>query len=53
MNDKAYATTLSDSNSSNSDLEDSCDKEGTFSTVMTIAHVESLVEFACARTWGA
>ena len=39
---KAYATTLSDSNSSIYDLEDSCDEEGNFSTFMTIAHVESL-----------
>ena len=39
---KAYATTLSDSDSSTSDLEDSCDEEGNFSVFMTIAHVESL-----------
>ena len=39
---KGYATTLSDSNSSTSDLEDSCDEEGNFSAFMTIAHVESL-----------
>ena len=38
---KAYATTLSDSNSSTSNSEDSCDKEGNFSAFMTIAHVES------------
>ena len=38
---KAYATTLSDSDSSNSDLEASCDEEGNFSAFMTIAHVES------------
>ena len=36
-----YATTLSDSDSSISDSEDSCDKEGNFSTFMTVAHVES------------
>ena len=41
MKGKAYATTLNDSESSNSDLEDSCDEEGNFSTFMTIAHVES------------
>ena len=35
-------TTLSDSNSSNSDSDESCDGEGNFSTFMTIAHVESL-----------
>ena len=38
---KAYATTFSDSDSSNSDLEASCDEEGNFSAFMTIAHVES------------
>ena len=38
---KAYATTLSDSDSSTSNLEDSCDEEGNFSAFMTIAHVES------------
>ena len=36
-----YATTLSDSDSSTSDFEDSCDKEGNFSAFMTVAHVES------------
>ena len=35
-----YATTLSDSDSSTSDSEDSCDEEGNFSVFMTIAHVE-------------
>ena len=39
---KAYATTLSDSDFSTSDLEDSYDEEGNFSAFMTIAHVESL-----------
>ena len=38
---KAYATTLSDSDSSTSDSEDSCDEEETFSAFMTIAHVKS------------
>ena len=38
---KAYAITLSDSDSLTSDLEDSYDEEGNFSTFMTIAHVES------------
>ena len=38
---KVYATTLSDSNSSSSDSDESCDGEGNFSTFMTIAHVES------------
>ena len=37
---KAYATTLSDSGSSSSDSETSCDKEGNFSAFMTIAHAE-------------
>ena len=37
---KAYATTLSDLDSSTSDSEDSCDEEGNFSAFMTIAHVE-------------
>ena len=39
---KAYATTFSDSDSSNSDSEESCDGEGNYSTFMAIAHVESL-----------
>ena len=39
--DKAYAITLSDSDSSNSDSEASYDEEGNFSAFMTIAHVES------------
>ena len=38
---KVYATTLSDSDSSNSDLDESCDGEGNFSAFMTIALVES------------
>ena len=41
MKGKAYAITLSDSNSSNSDFEDSCDEEGNFSAFMTVDHVES------------
>ena len=36
-----YAITLSDSDSSNSDLEESCDGEGNYSTFMTIVHDES------------
>ena len=36
-----YATTLSDSDSSNFDLEESYDREGNYSAFMTIAHVES------------
>ena len=38
---QGIATTLSDSDSSNSDSEDSCDEEGNFSAFMTIAHIES------------
>ena len=38
---KAYATTLSDSDSSTSVSEDSCDKEGNFSAFMTVAYIES------------
>ena len=38
---KAYATILSDSDSSNSDSEASYDEEGNFSAFMTIAHIES------------
>ena len=51
---KVYATTLSNSNSSNFDFDESCDGEGNFSAFMAIAHVESFggLEFACARTWG-
>ena len=36
-----YATTLSDSDSSNSDSDESYDGEGNYSAFMTIAHVES------------
>ena len=35
-----YATTLSDSYSSKSDSNESCDGEGNFSAFMTIVHVE-------------
>ena len=38
---KVYATTLSDSNSSNSNSDESYDGKGNFSAFMTIAHVES------------
>ena len=41
MKGKAYATTLSDSESSNSYSENNCDEEGNFSAFMTISHVES------------
>ena len=40
-NGKAYATTLSDSDSSNSDSEESYDGEGNYSAFMAIAHVKS------------
>ena len=36
-----YATTFSDSDSSNSDLEESYDREGNYSAFMTIALVKS------------
>ena len=36
-----YATTLSDLDSSKSDSEESCDREGNYSAFMTIALVES------------
>ena len=41
MKGKVYATTLSDSYSSNFDSKESCDGEGNYSTFMMIAHVES------------
>ena len=41
MKGKAYVTTFSDSDSSNSDSDKSCDREENYSAFMTIAHVES------------
>ena len=41
-----YAATLSDSDSSKSDSNESYDEEGNFSTFMTIAHVESSNELS-------
>ena len=38
---KVYVTTLSDSNSSNSDSDESYDGEGHYSAFMAIAYVES------------
>ena len=38
---KVFATTLSDLDSSNSDLKESCDGEGNYSAFMTIALVDS------------
>ena len=38
---KVYATTLSESDSSNSNYEESCDEEGNYFAFMTIVHVES------------
>ena len=38
---KMYAATLSDTDSSNSDSEESCDREGNYSTFMAIAPVQS------------
>ena len=37
---KVYATTLSESDSSNSDSKESCDKEENYSIFMTISHVK-------------
>ena len=37
---KVFGTALSDSNSSDSDLEESCDGEGNYSMFMTIATEE-------------
>ena len=39
---KVYATTLSDSDSSNSDSEESCDGEGNYFAFLTIVPIESL-----------
>ena len=41
---KAYAITLSDSESSNSDSEESYDREGNYSAFMTIIHNEAAEE---------
>ena len=38
---KVYATTLSDLDSSNSDSDESCDREGNYFAFMAIAHVKS------------
>ena len=38
---KVYATTLSDSDSSKSNVDESCDGEGNFSAFITITYVES------------
>ena len=38
---KVYAIILSDSDFSNSDSDESCDREGNYSVFMAIAHVES------------
>ena len=38
---KVYATTLSDSDSLNSNSDESCDEEGNYFAFMTITHVES------------
>ena len=46
MKGKVYATTLSDSDSSNSNSEESYDREGNYSVFMTIDHVESLDELS-------
>ena len=46
---KAYATTFSDSDSSNSDSEESCDGEGNYSAFMTVVHVESTDDLSKKR----
>ena len=46
MKGKVYATTLSDSDSSNSDLEESCDGEENYFAFMTIDHVKSLEDLS-------
>ena len=38
---KVFATTLNDSNSSNSDLEENCDGDRKYNTFMTIAPMDS------------
>ena len=38
---RVFATTLSDTDSSNSDSKESCDREGNYSAFMTIAPVDS------------
>ena len=43
---KAYATTLSDSDSSNFDSEESYDGGGNYPTFMTITHVESMKDLS-------
>ena len=43
---KVFATTLSDSDGSNSDSEESCDGEGNYSTFMTIAPMDSLEDLS-------
>ena len=46
MKGKVFATTLSDSNGSNSDLEKSCDREGNYSAFMTIAPMDLLKDLS-------
>ena len=43
---KVFTTTLSASDSSNSDLEESCDGEGNYSTFITIAPMDSLEDLS-------
>ena len=43
---KVFATTLSDSNSSNLDSKESCDEEGNFSAFMDIASVDFLEDLS-------
>ena len=46
MKGKVYATTFSDSDSSNSNSEESCDREGNNSIFMTIDQIESSNELS-------
>ena len=43
---KVYATTFSDIDSSNSNLEESCDGEGNYSAFMAIAPLQSSVDLS-------
>ena len=49
---KVFATTLSNSDGSNSDSEESCDGEGNYSTFMAIAPVKELSEHTELKSMG-
>ena len=46
---RALATTLSDSDSSNSDSKESCDREGNYSTFMAIAPIDFLEDLSTLK----